>query len=205
MVKGQEMELALGLPVYVTSFLDGKPRLCYPYTLENINKFLIYLQFIDNHEWNDLDNDGTIALYCILTESFRDSESDELLKNIGQDNFVEVIQDIKYISGIKSNNSKKQKKNDALSWERSINIIQAYTGNTLKDIKQMTLRQFYSLLEYVGVVVNWNYKIALWSDIKDKEKFLSDSEYPMASDMHNIQGKKRMTMSDLNDFLGGTK
>ena len=205
MVKGQEMELALGLPVYVTSFLDGKPRLCYPYTLENINKFLIYLQFIDNHEWNDLDNDGTIALYCILTESFRDSESDELLKNIGQDNFVEVIQDIKYISGIKSNNSKKQKKNDALSWERSINIIQAYTGNTLKDIKQMTLRQFYSLLEYVGVVVNWNYKIALWSEIKDKKKFLSDSEHPMASDMHNIQGKKRMTMSDLNDFLGGTK
>lgn len=79
MIIGQDMELALGLPVYVTSFSDKIPRKCYPITLDGLHDANMMLSSFDNEilEANKGDEYKMIALTTLLRSAFRD-ESDPI-------------------------------------------------------------------------------------------------------------------------------
>lgn len=203
MVKGQEMEMSLGLPVYLDSFIDGMPRKCYPYTLANLSALNMYLSAIDDTKFENLEQNQLAPLLYLLTESFRDEEVEKVIENIDDTNFDELISDIKYVSGI-SDGQKEidvNKSTSSLSWSKSVSIIQCYTSNTPKDICNMTIRQFDALLDEIGIVVNWEYKTTMLPHIADNKNYISDKEHPLSADVHKYGSQKRMTMRDMDSFM----
>lgn len=72
--------MALGLPVYVTSFSDKIPRKCYPFTLENLHDANMTLSSFDNHSLSE--NIGKeynmVALSVVLQKCFRDDDQIEI-------------------------------------------------------------------------------------------------------------------------------
>lgn len=203
MVKGQEMELALGLPVYIDTFIDGMPRKCYPYKLSQLSILNMYLSAIEETEFENLQQDQLTPLVYLLTDSFKDCEIEDVVKNIDDTNFNELISDIKCVSGISDGKKEidMKKSAESLSWNKSIAVIQCYTSNTHKDICDMTLRQFNSILNEVGVVVNWEYKTIMLPHVADGNKFLTDKEHPLSADVYKNGGQKRMTMKDMDSFM----
>lgn len=203
MVKGQELELALGLPVYLDGFIDGVPRKCYPYKLSELSTLNMYLSSVDGIEFENLQHDHLLALTYLLTDSFKECDVTDVVKNIDLSNYKELITDIKYVSGIidKQDEIDIKKSSETLSWSKSISAIQKYTSNTYKDICDMTLRQFNAILEFIGVAINWEYKTTMVPHVKDSDKFLTEKEHPLASDVFKDSGKKRMTMKDMQSFM----
>lgn len=208
MIKNQEMELALGLPIELDCFLDGVPRLCYPYKIKDLRKLTWYLTFIDIESLENTisKKESAVALLSLLKDSFVDYEQEEVLKNISESNFSELITDIKRISGLNSFDSK-DKSNDShetLSWQKSISVIQVYTSNTIKDICEMTLNTYRSVLSAIGFKLNWDYKVETITSVKDPNNYINNSEHPLASDVIN-SSKKYMTMEDVQKLkdLGG--
>lgn len=197
------MELALGLPVYINSFIDKVPRRCYPYKLNNLSVMNLYLSTLDNFKYEEMTQEQAVVLTYFLSDSFKECELEDVLKNINSENYSELISDIKYVSGITDSNGEIDihKSQSSLSWHKSINAIQAYTSNTYKDICEMTLRQFNQTLDFIGIVVNWEYKTIMLPHVQDGDKFISDGEHPLASDIRNSTGQKRMTMKDMNSFM----
>lgn len=208
MIKNQDMELALGLPIELNCFLDGVPRLCYPYKLKDLRKLSWYLTFIDIESLENTisQKQGAVALLSLLKESFLDYEQEEILKNISEDNFNELITDIKTISGLTSFDSKDKsdESHESLSWQKSISVIQVYTSNTIKDICEMTLNSYRAVLSAIGFKLNWDYKVETITSVKEPNNYISNSEHPLASDIIN-SSKKYMTMEDVQKLkdLGG--
>ena len=197
------MELALGLPVYLDTFIDGMPRKCYPYKLSQLSTLNMYLSAFEEFEFEELGQDQLAPLVYLLTDSFKDCEVEDVVKNINSTNFSELISDIKNVSGI-SDDGKEidiKKSAESLSWSKSTSAIQCYTANTYKDICDMTIRQFNALLEEVGVVVNWAYKTTMLPHVTDGNKFLTEKDHPLSSDVSRNGGKKRMTMKDMDSFM----
>lgn len=202
MIQGQELELSLGLPVEITSFNDRIPRLCYPFTLKTLKRANIYLSNFNHKELEDNFNEKykTVALITFLYESFKDEENkEELFEHIDKDCFEEVIKDMKIVSGIidkqESTNSGSSS-NRTLGWKKSINAIQKYTSNTPEDIMNMTLNQFNSLIEYIGITLSWDYKINTIQSVKDPSKYISNDEHPLAPESVS-ENKNYMTMNDI--------
>lgn len=207
MIKDQDMELALGLPVEISSFVDGIPRLCYPYKLKDLRKLTWYLTFIDteNLEKTISIKESAIALISLLKESFPDYDEQDILSNITADNYNEILSDIKQISGLSSFDDCNDDNNgESLSWKKSISIIQVYTSNTIKDICEMTLNNYRSLLSAIGFKLNWDYKIETITSVKEPNNYIDKSEHPLASDIINTT-KRYMTMSDVQNLkdMGG--
>ena len=200
MIIGQELEMALGLPIEIDSFLDGLPRKCYPYKIIDLYKANTYLSFFDHKDMagNMQDENKTIAMICFLAESFKDTDIEELLKNINNELFPEIICDMKFVNGIIDNDGEKDlnKSKEAIEWATSTSAIQAYTSNTFEDIKNMTLTQFTTLLGFIGKKINWEYKSGILDLVKEPSDFIGQDEHPLSS-KNSVKAKKHMTMSDV--------
>lgn len=204
MSNSQEMEKALGLPVYVNEFADKIPRLCYPFKLKDLTRLNSYLSTIDenNLEPNVKSENSFVILVSLLKESFRDVENDmELMEQITVENYPSIISAIKDATGISTNKGDididKTIESSSLDWATAVNSIQVYTANTYHDIQEMTLRQFNELVSYVGVVINWQYKTGILASVSEPENFLPPHEHPLASHKQEKESsKKMMTMKD---------
>lgn len=203
LVKGQEMELALGLPVYIDDFIDGVPRKCFPYKLSQLSILNMYLTNIDEVDFESLQHEQLLSLTYLLSDSFKECELEDVVNNIDSTNYNEIISDIKYVSGISDDQGEIdiKKSSDALSWSKSTSAIQKYTSNSHKDICDMTLRQFNSILEFIGAAINWDYKVLMVPHVKDADNFIADKDHPLSSDIIRNNGKKRMTMKDMQSFM----
>lgn len=200
MIIGQELEMALGLPIEIDSFLDGLPRKCYPYKIIDLYKANTYLSFFDHKDMagNMQDENKTIAMICFLAESFKDTDIEELLKNINNELFPEIICDMKFVNGIIDNDGEKDldKSKESIEWSTSTSAIITYTSSTYEDIKNMTLTQFTTLLGFIGKKINWEYKSGILDLAKDPSDFIGQDEHPLSS-KNGSKAKKHMTMSDV--------
>lgn len=200
MINGQELEMALGLPIEISTFLDGSPRKCYPYKMTDLYRANTYLSFFDQVDMvgNIQDENKSVAMVCFLSESFKDVSVKELLENVTNELFSELIEDIKFVNGIIDSQGEKDLNgsNEAVDWSVSVNAIQTYTANTYEDIKNMTLTQFQSLLEFVGRKINWEYKTGMLDLVAEPNDFIEPEEHPLANKAR-VQARKHMTMKDV--------
>lgn len=200
MIIGQELEMALGLPIEIDLFLDGEPRKCYPYKITDLYKANTYLSFFDQMDMvgNMQDENKSIAMICFLTESFKETDVEDLLKNINTEIFPNIIEDIKFVNGIVDNNGEKDlnSSKEAIEWTTSVNAIQAYTSNSYEDIKNMTLTQFTNLLGFIGKKINWEYKTGMLDMVAEPSEFIDPDDHPLSS-KGNSKKKKHMTMEDI--------
>lgn len=202
------MELALGLPIELDCFLDGIPRLCCPYKLKDLRKLSWYLTFINIESLEETIKvkERAVALLSLLKDSFPDYEQEDILQNVNEDNFKELMTDIKTTSGLISFDSKDKStdSHESLSWQKSISVIQVYTSNTIKDICEMTLNTYRSVLSAIGYKLNWEYKVETITSVKEPNNYIQNSEHPLASDIVN-SSKQYMTMEDVQKLkdMGG--
>lgn len=198
MITGQTMEMALGLPVLVDSFGDRVPRYCFPFTIQNLSRIITYLGLIDPDSLleNIKDEERLEFLLRLLSESFQKNEPEDVLKNITEERFPELIQDIKLINGVSDKNGERdlQSEQTALGFDESIYALQTYTSNTYKDIRDMTLVQLSGLLEAIGKKINWEYKTGILDLVSEPNDFIDSDEYPLAPKQEK---KKMVTMQDL--------
>lgn len=206
MINGQELNIALGNPIWITGFTDNKPRLCYPYKLKDINELQSYLQFIklDKYEDNFLKNESIVSINMILTQSFKDDEVSTVLAFIDKTNFKEIFTDIKTVNGIDSVTQEIPEEfkdmQGGIDWSTSINAVMTYTANSMNDVKEMTYGQFNSCLSYIGRIITWNYKVSTVGLVKEPDEYIDEDDYPLAQ---QHKKKDHMTMSDLSGFKEG--
>lgn len=216
MISGQQMELSLGLGIYIEGFKDGKARLCYPFTLENLrfaNMCLSNFNQIDLYD--NFKNEGQmIYLASFLKAAFgidTDEDFQDLVKhNITDDNFAEIICDIKMVSGISDMDKgdidfEKTFSNEknTTDWDVAINSIPIYSSTPHSEIKNLTLTQFNKTLELIGKKINWEYKSATISLVKEPSKYIEESEHPLYNDGRKKEHKNVTTMKDIMGFAGG--
>ncbi len=198
MITGQTMEMALGLPVLVDSFGDRVPRYCFPFTIQNLSRIITYLGLIDPDSLleNIKDEERLEFLLRLLSESFQKNEPEDVLKNITEESFPELIQDIKLINGVSDKNGERdlQSEQTALGFDESIYALQTYTSNTFKDIRDMTLVQLSGLVEAIGKKINWEYKTGILGSVSEPNDLIDDDEHPLAPKQEK---KKMVTMKDL--------
>ena len=211
MIHGQEMEISLGLPVIIENFKDGVPRKCYPITLSNLTMANLYLSSFDHEDIykNFVNLPSTEAMSLFFQMAFRPQDGDELkalLRAISKDNFTEIVNDIKRISGIKDMDEQINKTYDVagekISWNRMVNIIPLYTSTSHTEIKDMTLIQLNETLELIQKHINWNYKIATLGMVKDPSKHL-DKKDSMFYEEPKRGDQKVTTMKEIMGFAGG--
>jgi hypothetical protein len=205
-IKGQELEMALGLPIDITCFIDNLPRRCYPYVMADLYKANTYLSFFDHSDMvgNMQEEEKSVAMMCFLAESFRDTDLEELMKNISVSGFPDLIADIKAVNGMTDANGEKDidKTKESVEWKTSICAIQAYTSNTYEDIRNMTLTQFSNLLNYIGKKINWEYKTGIIDMVSEPNKFIDPGEHPLANSGKAPVKKDHMTMKDVMALKG---
>ena len=211
MIRGQEIERSLGLPMYTASFSDGRLRLCYPFKLKNLTQLNSYLTSINETKLEDNAKDESkfVMLVSLIRDSFPDEQDDkEILEAINVETFPELIKDIKYISGLSTDSGdidiKKTEENSPIDWLTAINAIQYYTSNTYEQIQNMTLYQFNNLVSYIGVVINWEYKTSIVTGVENPGEFISNEDFPLYS-IPKHDNKKMMTMKDFKNLqsMGG--
>ena len=200
MVIGQELEMALGLPVEITSFVDGVPRKCYPFNLKTLYRANTYLNFFDQKDMvgNLQQEESSIGMMCFLSESFKDADTRELLTNITKENFPEIIEDIKFVNGFVDSCGEKDldAAKESIDWLTSINAIQTYTSNTVEEISKMSLYQFSTLLNFIGKKINWEYKTGMLDVVAEPNDFIEVEDHPL-SNSSKIEHKNHMTMEDI--------
>ena len=213
MIAGQEMEIALGLPVIVENFKDGVPRVCYPFTLSNLTMANFYLSNFNHSDiyQNFMDETGSkvTAMKLFFQEAFRPQNEDELmslLKAIDNDNFAEIVGDIKRISGIKDVDEDDASKmfqganGEKVSWETMVNIIPLYTSTPLGEVKNMTLPQFNRTLELIQKKNNWDYKLATIPLSKEPNKHI-DKKDEMFYEEPKKGNQKVTTMKEIMGMM----
>ena len=186
MINSQKMEISLGLPVVIEGFRDGIPRLCYPFTLSNITMANLYLSSFNHNDIyeNFKDDSGTKtkAMQLFFKEAFQVQGDDltALVKAIDKDNFAEIVNDIKTISGIKDVDEQTSKTyqvaGDTISWNRMVSIIPLYTSISINEVRNMTLIQLNEVLELIQKKINWDYKISTISLVKEPNKHIETKD-----------------------------
>lgn len=206
------MELAMGLPVVIEGFKDGKARLCYPFKLKNINILNGLLSGIDETDlYNNFKDDNKKAvdnIATLLSLAFKiedDNELKDLLYAIDKDNFAEIIKDIKRVSGIlpKSDSLPRTNvgnKQQPIDWEVAVNVFPVYTSITQDKIPELTLQQFNKTLELIGKRINYEYKTHAMSMVKDPSNFITEKDNPLYSEPE-FNDKQHLTMSDLQGLM----
>lgn len=214
MVENCELQLALNLPIDIVGFYDGKPRKCYAYTLENINKANGYLSIFGGCSLNDIMNDETMttALYLFLVDSFRvdNKELEDLLENITDDNFDDIISDIKACNGITDDIGERDISSNAIQWNTAVSAIVAYTAIPLDKIKDLTLIQFNDVLEIIGKKINWEYKTNTITNVEKPNEYITQEEHPLHSEpkvkssgkYKDKNGHRVMTMKEAMGLFG---
>ena len=153
MITSQEKNMALGIGVRIVGFNDDCMRKCYPFTLENLDDLNMFLSMIDCESLNEnLNNEHSyIAFLSLLKFSFRiddDKEFEKLLDAIDEENFSEVIKDIKKVNGIVDSKGEIDlgASKSSMDWAVAVSSIMAYTSMPFNQIKDLTLPAFKSLL-----------------------------------------------------------
>ena len=138
MIEGQEMNMALGLPIYITGFNDGKTRKCYPYKLKDIYKLHSYMEFINQDDFvsNLKSEDSLVCIKFLLEESFpetlEDEGENEILRYLDGSNFKEIIHDIEIVNGIGSDSrvtTESMDNGDKESIDSKLNDVQVLTDH----------------------------------------------------------------------------
>lgn len=209
MITNQEKNMALGIGVRITGFNDDCMRKCYPFTLENLDDLNMFLSMINCEDLNEnLNNEHSyIAFLSLLKFSFRindDKEFEKLLDAIDEENFSEIMKDIKKINGIVDLQGEidLDKSKSSMNWEVAVSSIIAYTSMPFNQIKDLTLPAFNSLMEMIGKKINWQYKEATVGLVKDPSKHMDEKEHPLYSEPKH-EGKKITTMKDIMAFVNG--
>lgn len=212
-LQNQEMDMALGLGVYIDGFADGVPRKCYPFKLKELTDVNIRLSMFDhvNLYENFQDMNKTMAMAEIFGRAFRtetNEEAMELLHQINADNFAEIVCDVKTVSGISDAQGELkvdkafQNKQGKMDWSVAVNSVPIYSSISIDKIPEMTLTQFNKILELIGKRINWEYKVDTISMIKDPKQYLKEHEHPLYSDGKD-PNKKHMTMDDIAGLMAG--
>ena len=206
MITNVDRQFALGLPVPITGFNDGSTRLCYPYTLENIENIYYSLSVIDceNLYENFKDESKISALVLLLRESFRIGEEgfEVFVRTIDDNNFKEIISDIKEVNGIEELDESVQVNNNSnsLDFEKSAHMISIYTSTPLYMIKNMTLKQFKRSIEEISRFVNWDYKLKTIALAEKPNEHIEDKEHPLYCEPKVEKGKQMVTMKEIMGF-----
>ena len=202
MINGQAMDMALGMPIIVEGFADGKARYCHPFTLGKLTICNLYLSNFDHEKLyeNFQSKDATMAMVAFFKEAFKpesDEEIDELLHAITNDNFAEIVRDIKMVSGI-SDPTKGEvdihKTTNSIDWDVAVNSIAVYTSTPHYKIQDLTLTQFQTTLQLIGKKINFEYKLGTIGLVKSPDKHISEDEHPLYSEPKNEN--KVMTMKE---------
>ena len=210
MVKGQELELAVGKPILIFDFADDKEgRLCKPLTLENLGLGKIHLAAIDQEDMqaNFNDEHKFEALMSLLQMTIITDDKDDftyMVQSIGDDMFPELIKDIKYISGLKEeSDSGKSSLNENLpiTNNQSITAIITHTSYKYEDIMNLTLRQYKSLVRYIEKELSFEYKYSTIFSAKDPQEYLTPEDFPLVDTYTDTQEEDdephRTTIDDL--------
>lgn len=202
MINGQVMELALGVPIIIEGFADGKARYCHPFTLGKLTICNLYLSNFNHEELyeNFKDKNSTKAMLSFFREAFKpetEEETNELLHAITNDNFAEIVRDIKMVSGI-SDPTKGEvdihKTTNSIDWNVAVNSIPVYTSTPHHKVQDLTLTQFQTTLQLIGKKINFEYKLGTISLVKSPDKHISESEHPLYSEPKNEN--RVMTMKE---------
>ena len=203
MIHGQELEMALGLPVVVEGFADGKARYCYPFTLEKLTMVNMYLSSFDNRDLyeNFKDENSTIAMVYFFKEAFKpetEDDIDELLHAITNENFAEIVCDVKRVSGISDPNGEVDinKTKESIDWNTAVNTIPIYSSTPHDKIKDLTLTQFQTTLHLIGKKINFEYKTNTVSMVKEPSEYIQESDHPLYSEPKH-EDKKVVTMKEI--------
>ena len=203
MIRGQQLEMNLGLPVVVEGFNDGKARKCYPFTLEKLTEANMLLSGFDHNDLykNFKDEDATMCMLFFFKEAFRPSsqeETDELLHALDAENFSEIVCDIKKVSGISDAKGEVDihKTTEAIDWKTSLNAIPVYTSTPHSQVKDLTLTQLQATLTLIGKKINFEYKSNTIGLVKKPDQYIKDEEYPLYSEP-DVSDKKHVTMDDV--------
>lgn len=217
MINGQEMNMALGLDVYLSGFSDGVPRRCYPYKMRDLNKINSYLSFIneDDFDLNFQRPESIRSIQELFSDSFRDENGlplpddgmTALLKAVNNENFKELIKDIKTLNGFRDNSGERimdtGDEDTGIDWETSVSAILVYTSNSVKDILEMTFPQFNDCLLEIGKKINWEYKTDTLGLVEKPDEHIGEEDHPL-SKRERTSSKKRMTMKDLQGMTTGS-
>ena len=210
MVKGQELELAVGKPILIFDYAhDEEDRLCKPLTLENLGLGKIHLAAIDQEDMqaNFNDEHKFEALMSLLQMTIITDDKDDftyMVQSIGDDMFPELIKDIKYISGLKEeSDSGKSSLNENLpiTNNQSITAIITHTSYKYEDIMNLTLRQYKSLVRYIEKELSFEYKYSTIFSAKDPQEYLTPEDFPLVDTYTDTQEEDdephRTTIDDL--------
>lgn len=212
-LQNQEMDMALGLGVYIDGFADGVPRKCYPFKLKELTDVNVRLSMFDHVDLyeNFKDRNKTVAMAEIFGKAFNtetEEEANDLLHQINADNFAEIVCDVKTVSGISDTQGEPevdkafQNKQGKMDWGVAINSIPIYSSISMNEIPEMTLTQLNKILELIGKRINWEYKVDTLSMVKEPKKYLKETEHPLYSDGKD-PNKKHMTMDDIAGLMAG--
>lgn len=210
MIRGQEMELAMGLPIMIEGFNDGKVRMCYPFKLNNITVANGLLSSFDHEDLykNFKDEQATQNMATLFALAFKvtdDKDLNELLHAIDKDNFTEIISDVKKVSGIEDGKESKSSSvssgsQQVITWETGVNIIPIYTSVTYEQIPELTLTQYHKLIELISKKINYEYKTSALGLVKEPSKFITESDNPLYSEP-KFEDKKHVTMNDIQGLF----
>lgn len=205
-LNNQKIELALGLPIFIDGFNDGKARLCYPFKLKNVTLLNLYLSAISQTDLyeNFKDQKKTEYMASLFSMSFKpkdEKELDELLHSIDANNFAEIISDIKIISGVVDSNGEVDipKTQNTLDWDTAINTIPIYTSTPHDKVPELTLTQFNKTLKLIGKKINYEYKSNTIGLVKEPDKYITDQDHPLYGEQ--VSNKKHITMSDIKGIM----
>lgn len=215
MIRGQEMEIAMGLPVMIEGFKDGRVRMCYPFKLKNISLANGLLSSFDHKDLykNFKDEQATQNMATLFALAFKvteDKDLNDLLHAIDIDNFSEIISDIKKVSGIEDVKESKQKtpvnsgSQQAIPWELGVNIIPVYTSVSYDQIPELTLTQYHKLIELIGKKLNYEYKTNTIGLVKDPSNYIAEKDNPLYSEP-KFEDKQHVTMNDIQGLFAMKK
>ena len=206
----QQMEMSLGLPVAVQGFNDNAVRMCFPFKLYEIKLLNLYLGSIDNTNLreNFKDENKTQTMVQLFTRAFNVSENEELdafLHSIDENNFAELIEDIKTVNGIptdigETSENNVGESNSSMTWELAVSIIPLYSATPLEQVKEMTLPQFNKTIELIAKKINYEYKENTISMVSDPSEYIDESEHPLYSEP-KVKDTKHVTMADIQGLF----
>lgn len=203
MIQGQEMELELGMPVSIYGFSDGIPRVCYPFYLEDVKELNMYLENIDcNNLFNNFSNETNYAaITWLFQKSFHVNDKRELkalFSNITEENFGDIMSDIKMVSGISGMNVGSNNE-EGLDWSTAISAITVHTSHLPETIKKLTLYQFNNLLEYINKEIAFEYKTNTIALSLEPSEYINDEDFPLSPKKKEVK-KKYATLKDIQDM-----
>ena len=214
-IVNQDMELAMGLPVIITGFDDNEPRYCYPFTLATLRQLNGYLSVIDDKILvNNLDNKGTAeVLYALLSASFRVQDEDfvKLINAITENNYADIISDIKKVSGISDVNGEKDLDNskNVIDWQTAVSSLTVYGHVQPSEVPNLTLTRFNDLMTMIGKKINWEYKSSTIALTEKPGEYIDEKDHPLYSEPKpsvggaTVGGRRMVTMKEIMGFTQG--